>query len=294
MIARRALVATAVLAAALTLPAAGAAAAGPPRGRPIDTAGGVPRGDGRRWLAWVARGRRLQTLDVRTGERGSFGLPDGCELSAVGGGQALFACAPPVNTGETTVPLLLDLDRATLHYPAGVGTLIGREDDLTGVSFEAVGRYVISGVSGGGLKGGHPSVAYDWRSGATLPPPRAGWIRDRDRRSGVRALCAPLRDFGGRASYAPPWGAFTHSAHLTVGHCGRARTRTIRCHDYCGEATVGAGLLTWSDSGSARAMDLRTGRRWSFGSGAFLAQAGRTVAVSGRTPRSSRLLRLPG
>jgi hypothetical protein len=228
-------------------------------------------------------------FDATSAETTTFASPAGCDFAALGGGQALFACAA-ASPGRSATPSLLSLVDGILHLPAGTELLTAPADG--GLQYlDAVGRQGLAG-DGQGYKGSYP-IVFDWHRGTYAYGPTDRQVVDLDHDPIVRPLCAPLgHKRADRTVYAPPYLVKGRYHRILIARCGVHAQQQIRCARLCGTPSVGAGILTWTDARGVHARALRSGRSWRFPGYRISAQAGRTLLLAPRLPGPGRVVRL--
>jgi hypothetical protein len=233
----------ALLASLAVSPAAGAV----PKPRLI--VGGVlgpPVSDGSRYAAFGGIDS-VHVVDDRN--RRTFQSPACGPPRALGAGHVLFSCSE--RTGQFSAlaaPYVLSVKtRVTLRVP----------EPREGEYLEAIGGHWIGGTACLDGCRTNPSRYVNWRTGERRDfqdePPLA---RNLDRTS------LTLREPAGVRLVALVRGPL-------ILRDGNRRIRLSQCVDGCGHATVGAGVVTWSEATKVRAYLLASHRRlaWAFAFG---------------------------
>jgi hypothetical protein len=251
-----------VLLALLAALAVAPAAHAEPRFRDLGPSVAGPYTDGHRWAAWMPVRGRLTLFDTANGRAWTQPVAPWCRLHAVGAGMLLFACGTPFGIGGSHWHLSRYLDLATgrvVEDPA---------DPHRQPSLDAPGLLV--------------------RMCSPLQRPHAD-IED-------ELVDYPFIS----VDYEPPWALLPIYARkpgdptVWLAHCGRTRMRGI-CRGIC-EASLSAGVVTWSDEKGVGALVIASGRRlrWRGPAGAVMHTANRIFVVRWRTAATRALMaRLP-
>lgn len=249
--------------------------------------------DGKRWAAWSPGPGSAIVLDGRTGTRRQLGIPD-CPIGGIGEGLLVLSC--PNAARYSPDPVLVDV-RTGEQTNVGGDDL--RADTLDSYSFTGVGaRGILVTVDGYHYR---DEFAFDWRSRSRFHLDDPDRTVDLGRAGLTRPLCAPLRrapkpqiegsPYDEEPLYLPmsvsgrravdvaaeradgPW-------KVRLWRCGHRRPRLL---GRGGEASIGAGLVTWHGGDRARAFEIGTGRRRSWrlpaGDHPRVSQAGRTLLL---------------
>jgi hypothetical protein len=262
------------LACALALSApAGAAPAAPFREVAVVKGARYVKSDGVRfaWTAnqWGETNGVVRVFDTLRGRNFRLAAPTpGCGFISIGGGLAVWRCAPPAAV------LLTNLSTGQYREAAGVDQICGPLDN----AYEPlIGRYWLT--FGCGESSGSWSGPYylNHRTGELVDPPRRPTYVDLDYRGLMRPVCAPLipDEFG---PYAPPFalefyrpghslpaGNYAVGLDLRLRRCGRERAeRLSRCLVRCWSVQLASRYVTWANGESVAAYLPRTRQRVRF------------------------------
>lgn len=227
--------------------------------------------DGKGVVAWMTRPGVIHVLDAASGTAVDHDVTSGCvtapaQVTAVGGGQALFDCLRQFGTGTRAEPRLLDLSTGAVQDSAALDATL-RDGDYYG---GGVTSYVDVGAQGVEFHGEAYHVWFkafvNWHTGAEIgdDDTTAVEIPDLDAASLQTRLCSPIQrkpyDFGATTFHdGPDWDPFQYEppyavqegprTSLTIQRCGSTRRTVLQPYrkgvPVARFAQLASGFVTW-------------------------------------------------